>query len=354
MRLLAAFDRYPDSVSLTLEPVATDSQKFDLYLTLHLQAQIQSLLAGEIKWGLKGGKLDFLLVNCHLTLNPLSSQDLYINPINNHQWRLSFKSPQSIFTGAIERINLGTVSVEEEPYHLTVQFSLTAADICITETSGLWKHDISPNKHSILERKLAFFLMENQFDAFLSRISLGSSQVELDTVLVEPQPAASENLDKLPGQIERIYAAVSDDFLELAQLAELDHLTDFTGANLLAAELSGISLGMANLYQANLRGANLTDADLSEINGSYASFKGADLSGALLANADLSYADFYRSSLALANLIGSNLEGANLVEVNITQANFSGAKVKGAKFADNVGMTEELRENLRLRGAFCD
>ncbi|MGV2390565.1 MAG UNVERIFIED_CONTAM: hypothetical protein LVR29_27065 [Microcystis novacekii LVE1205-3] len=31
-----AFDRYPDSVSLTLEPVATDSQKFDLYLTLHL------------------------------------------------------------------------------------------------------------------------------------------------------------------------------------------------------------------------------------------------------------------------------------------------------------------------------
>jgi uncharacterized protein YjbI with pentapeptide repeats len=58
--------------------------------------------------------------------------------------------------------------------------------------------------------------------------------------------------------------------------------------------------------------------------------------------------------LALANLIGSNLEGANLVEVNITQANFSGAKVKGAKFADNVGMTEELRENLRLRGAFCD
>jgi uncharacterized protein YjbI with pentapeptide repeats len=43
-----------------------------------------------------------------------------------------------------------------------------------------------------------------------------------------------------------------------------------------------------------------------------------------------------------------------LVEVNITQANFSGAKVQGAKFADNVGMTEELRENLRLRGAFCD
>ncbi|MCA2684398.1 MAG: pentapeptide repeat-containing protein [Microcystis sp. M038S2] len=354
MRLLAAFDRYPDSVSLTLEPVATDSQKFDLYLTLHLQAQIQSLLGGEMKWGLKGGKLDFVLVNCHLVPNPLSSQELYINRINNHQWRLSFKSPQSIFTGAIKRINLGTVSVEEEPYHLTVQFSVTASDICITETSGLWKHDISPNKHSILERKLAFFLMENQFDAFLSRISLGSSQVELDTVLVEPKPAASENLEKLPAQIEGIYASVSDDFLELAQLAELDPLRDFTGANLLAAELSGISLGMANLYQANLRGANLTDADLSEINGSHASFKGADLSGALLANADLSYADFYRSSLALANLIGSNLEGANLVEVNITQANFSGAKVKGAKFADNVGMTEELRENLRLRGAFCD
>ena len=86
MRLLAAFDRYPDSVSLTLEPVATDSQKFDLYLTLHLQAQIQSLLSGEIKWGLKGGKLDFVLVNCHLVPNPLSSQELYINRLNNYQW----------------------------------------------------------------------------------------------------------------------------------------------------------------------------------------------------------------------------------------------------------------------------
>jgi uncharacterized protein YjbI with pentapeptide repeats len=354
MRLLAAFDRYPDSVSLTLEPVATDSQKFDLYLTLHLQAQIQSLLDGEMKWGLKGGKLDFVLVNCQLTQNPLSSQELYINRINNYQWQLSFPSPQSIFTGAIERINLGTVTVEEEPYHLTVQFSLTASDICITETSGLWKHDISPNKHSILERKLAFFLMENQFNAFLSRISLGSSGVELDTILVEPRPEEKEKLAKLQAQIERIYTAKSDNFSELAQLAELDPLTDFTGANLLAAELSGISLGMANLYQANLRGANLTDADLSEINGRHASFKGADLSGALLANADLSYADFYRSSLALSNLIGSNLEGANLIEVNITQANLSGAKVTGAKFADNVGMTAELRESLRLRGALCD
>jgi len=52
--------------------------------------------------------------------------------------------------------------------------------------------------------------------------------------------------------------------------------------------------------------------------------------------------------------LASNLEGVNLVEVNITQANFSGAKVQWAKFADNVGMTEELPGNLRLRGAFCD
>ncbi len=43
--------------------------RFSQYLTLHLQAQIQSLLGGEIKWGLKGGKLDFVLVNCHLTPN---------------------------------------------------------------------------------------------------------------------------------------------------------------------------------------------------------------------------------------------------------------------------------------------
>ncbi len=45
--------------------------------------------------------------------------------------------------------------------------------------------------------------------------------MELDDVLVEPQLAASENLEKLQAQIEGIYAAFSDDFLELAQLAEL-------------------------------------------------------------------------------------------------------------------------------------
>jgi hypothetical protein len=341
----------PDSVSLTLEPVATDSQKFDLYLTLHLQSQIQSLLGGEMKWGLKGGKLDFILVNCTLESQPIVSQELYINPLDNDQWRLSFKSPQSVFTGAIERIKLGIITAGEEPYHLTAQFSVTAADICITETSGLWKHDISPNKHSILERKLAFFLLENLFDSFLSRISLGSSGVELDTILIYPRQQNEEKIAQLQEQIELIYTSESNDFIELAHLVELDPLTDFTGANLLAAELSGISLGSANLYQVNLRGANLTDADLSEVNAHHASFKGADLSGALLANADLSYADFYRSSLALSNLIAANLDGANLVEVNITQANFSGAKVKGAKFADNVGMTEELRQSLLDRGA---
>jgi uncharacterized protein YjbI with pentapeptide repeats len=354
MRLLAAFDRYPDSVSLTLEPVATDSQKFDLYLTLHLQSQIQSLLGGEMKWGLKGGKLDFVLVNCQLSPNSIFSQDLYINRINNYQWRLSFKSPQSIFTGVIERINLGAVTVGEEPYHLTAQFSVTASDICVTETSGLWKHDISPNKHSILERKLAFFLLANQFNSFLSRISVGSSEAELDTTLIEPLPEDEEKLAKLREQIELIYTSSSNNFIELAQLVELNPLTDFTGANLLAAELSGVSLGTANLYQVNLRGANLTDADLSEVKANHASFKGADLSGALLANADLSYADFYRSSLALSNLIGSNLERANLAAVNITQANFSGAKVTGTKFADNVGMTEELKESLLARGALLD
>jgi hypothetical protein len=354
MRLLASFDRYPDSVSLTLEPVTTDSREFELYLTLHLQPRNLPLLGGHLSWELKGGILTVTAENCPIA--PLSNRSPEVatewteTPVG-YRWRLAFPNSRTARGGSTERVKIGTGEIKNEPYHLTGRFSVTPADISLVETAGLWRPDLSPNKHAILERLLSFFLFDTGFDPFLSQVSLGSSGVELDTVLIEPSRGVEERLERLKTSIEAIVSAETDRLLELARAIGLDPLTDLAGGSLLGAELSGIALGGANLHHVNLRGANLTDADLGEAIATRAGFKGADLSGALLANADLSYADFYRSSLALANLIGANLEGANLIEANVSQANFSGANVTGARFGDNAGMTDGLRESLIDRGA---
>ena len=151
--------------------------------------------------------------------------------------------------------------------------------------------------------------------------------------------------------ISQVYHAQTNDLFSLAKLTDLDPNQDLAGGSLLGMELSGVQWGGANLYHINLRGANLTDADLSEANLSYAKLSGADLSGAYLGSANLSYAHLNKASLALSNLIGANLEGANLEGANLSNANFSGAIVLGAQFGNNVGMTEEMQQSLRARGA---
>ncbi len=81
---------------------------------------------------------------------------------------------------------------------------------------------------------------------------------------------------------------------------------DLSGANLLTANLEGVSLRWANLQGAVLFRANLQGADLRE-----ADLQGAKLGGANLASADLREAD----------LSGANLQGAkNLSQKQLDQA----------------------------------
>lgn len=61
---------------------------------------------------------------------------------------------------------------------------------------------------------------------------------------------------------------------------------NFTGAKLVNANMSGLTLTFAKFRDANLRGANLSEADLSR-----ADLTGADLTGANLAGADLTDAN---------------------------------------------------------------
>jgi uncharacterized protein YjbI with pentapeptide repeats len=109
--------------------------------------------------------------------------------------------------------------------------------------------------------------------------------------------------------IERITKAETSNFLEIAEIAGLNLTEDLAGAN-----LSGF-----DLKNAELRDADLTDANLSH----------ADLSG--------------------ANLRGANLSGANLSSVNL-----NGAVVEEARFGANSGLTEEMKRDLKRRGAMFE
>ncbi|EAZ88201.1 pentapeptide repeat-containing protein [Crocosphaera chwakensis] len=356
LHLHTAYNPYPKCVFLQVTPKssATSQGDFILDLNVRFNEQEKSLLDGQIKFGIKGGKLN-LKVQQGKIIEPQLNGNAPFKLIefcdNSVVWHLMAQTGQS--TLKIEHSSaLATIQPTNESVEVTVSYTVNLADISITDVTGLWRHDIHPNKHSILERKLAQFLWKERLSPKISMIRLRCNisgegeKIDSPTTNIEPQHLA--NLHQL---INKIYNAKTNNFLELTEIAQLDSQIDLAGGNFLGTELSGVELNGANLTQSNFRGANLTDADLSEAILSYTRFSGADLSGAYLGNANLQKADFYRSSLALANLIGADLRGANLQEVNLSQTNLSGASVKGSKFGNNEGMTPEIKSNLLERGA---
>lgn len=362
MRLLELENRYPDFVSIQLEAIAAnntnESGQFALYLNINFKPQWQSLLDGRVKLGLKGGKIEINLDNGEF--NPINRQitsDLAINTAQttqtNASWLVGIEAGKSVLTGSFERIELGTIKARTaNPCRLTATFAVDPADVCVTDTEDLWSHNISPNKHAVLERKLSLFLWENQLTPYLSSAQLASEEIKSWHLGENTrEPISSLKLSQLQDLTQQIYAAKTNDLLELTKLAGLNPLKDLAGGNLLGADLSGIDLSGANLVRANLRGANLTDADLSEANLSHAKLSGADLSGAYLYNADLTYADLHRASLVLANLSGVNLSNANLEEANLSNTNLSGIKIAAAKLGNNPGISEQIKRSLEQQGA---
>jgi uncharacterized protein YjbI with pentapeptide repeats len=101
--------------------------------------------------------------------------------------------------------------------------------------------------------------------------------------------------------IQCVTEAETSNFLEIAEIAGLNLVEDLAGAN-----LSGF-----DLRNANLRGADLRETNLS----------GADLSG--------------------ADLRDTNLSGANLRD----------AVIKNTRFGGNTGISEDMKLELKQRGA---
>jgi uncharacterized protein YjbI with pentapeptide repeats/DNA-binding Xre family transcriptional regulator len=136
------------------------------------------------------------------------------------------------------------------------------------------------------------------------------------------------------------------------------------GADLRSANLQGAKLSDADLRGADLRDANLRDADLWSANLRSANLQGANLRSADLRDADLRNADLRRAKLRGANLRSSYLRGADLRGADLRGADLRGADLRGAdlssavveeaQFGDNLGLTEEMKLDLKRRGAIFE
>lgn len=103
---------------------------------------------------------------------------------------------------------------------------------------------------------------------------------------------------------------------------------DLTGADLRGANLTGVELGTARMEKARLDGAALL-----WVRGERSNFKGANLQ-----QADLSGA-----ALGGSNFAGCNLRGANLRWVELGNADLHGADLKGAFVEETVFNGADLR-----------
>jgi uncharacterized protein YjbI with pentapeptide repeats len=410
-------NRYPDTLYLELAatPVfsdGTDIEQIDLDLRIDFHEQWQPINAGRVKFGFKGGELQIRLENGKMPTecrqlsgwvqlsadktsqsSSIECQVLSQGEAESPVWRWQGKTGMSVLQGSLPQTQLGTVQVMSQPWCIEAVFTVSPGDVYLTSVEGLWSHTISPNQLAVLERKLVLFLLESKLQPYLSRVVCHSDEypgrqktepLDTDDPTFEIDPCETEECPELAEVIQRVITAETDNFLELAKIAGLNPLVDFSGAKLLGVNLSGVDLSAANLRRVYLRGADLSDTDLSGADLQGASLGGADLSGAYLSDANLSHADFHRASLALANLSSANLSSANLSEANFSSANLSNANltnanfsqadlhrtslmlanlsgttwlnsgVEEARFSKNSGLSEEWKLDLKQRGAIFE
>ncbi|MBD2580545.1 pentapeptide repeat-containing protein [Oscillatoria sp. FACHB-1406] len=353
---VAIKNRYPDCLEIALRGIPSGSTAILLSLTAAWGEQWEPLLGGRVKFGLKGGQLQ---VSCEdgaslsERVSDVSESEraselpslrvLAETPAQNERlWRFVERKGQ-ILKG-VAKLEAIALTSSEQLEGLKVLFSVEPADIAIAQTAELWKHDITPNQHAVLERAIAKFLQHYRLSPYLS----------LSPPAEQSQSAPTDEtkaLEALQQTIVEFSAGKTDNFLELAAIANLAPARDLSGGDLMATDLNGLDFSGTILDRVNLRGANLNDTDFSEASLKAARLMGADLSGAYLGNANLREANLHRASLALANLGGADASGANFQEVNLSNTNLAGVKVDKAIFGQNPGLTEDTKKSLLARGA---
>ncbi|WP_448561259.1 pentapeptide repeat-containing protein [Trichothermofontia sp.] len=367
-------NRYPDYLTLTLaavpvahagssspNPNAAVLPTLDLQITLQFGHHWEVQADHRAQFGLTGGRLTLEVdqgeLSSALTVVADSAMPIVVRRVSDglptYAWQLVSTADFTVLNDTIASLSLGHLQPHSPDCRVLITLTVSAPDIHLTDAEGLWRHDISPNKHAVLERKLVWSLVEPRFHPYLSwaEMTYRPAQPSPKTLIPMPSMPSAASLQTIQPVIDTIMAAESDRLPDLAKLAGLDMMHDFAGGNLQGTNLSGLDLSGANLSRVNLRGADLSDADLSEATLRDAKLSGADLSGAYLSNADLRHTDFHRASLALATLSGANLEGANLREANLSSTHLGHANVKQAIFGHNPGLTIDSEQSLRERGA---
>ncbi|MGB3491197.1 MAG: pentapeptide repeat-containing protein [Elainellaceae cyanobacterium] len=371
-------NRCPSLLSLEIQVEATDDSQssahgaddhgksgveiFDVYVSLSAGDHWQDLGDGKVQMAIAQATLTMSLTDAQFTpAETLATPEQGAfqlagsEPICDAAGHPSaatftiFSASDALLSGAIHTVKVGQVLAQQPSWSLMAIAKTTAQHICITDAEGLWRHDITPNKHGIIERRLAISLHDSLLSPHLCRLQLCHACPDHLPTAKYNSPALDE--DDLRETIQAILDAPTSNLLDLAQRAGLVVETDLSRISLRGASLSGLDLSNVDLSYANLRGADLTDAELSEANVSRAKLGGADLSGAHLGSADLSYCDLHRASLAVANLSGANLSHANLQDANLSQTNLNGVYVHQAQFSGQSALPADLQASLKARGA---
>jgi hypothetical protein len=182
MHLLRSQNKYPDCLQMELEAVSIQSEIFDLYLTLNFNEQWEPLLNGRVKFMLKGGQLKLKLDNMEIISSATEfSNSFLVERVELAEiptWVFSAPTGELFLKDSLKQVKLGTLRAIAQPFGVEAIFEVSGQDISLTDTEGLWRHDISPNKHGILERKLVLFLLQHQFYPYLSSTLLGSEGFE--------------------------------------------------------------------------------------------------------------------------------------------------------------------------------
>lgn len=367
-------------LEMTVTPVSSNPDHIDLSVTLDFGQFEETLGEGRFQGGLTGGRLTLTLKEGELLTNDLTFPDLevcFFKEEDQFVWQFYTKITSTLTQQRLIS-KLATVKRFTSTTPIELTFEVAPADVQITETQKLWFHQVTANQLAVLERKIAI-AYHALLTPYLNRVVWGTS----DTALSLPETATLDS-QALLANLQRVINAQTDQFLELAQLANLNPLTDFSGAKLLGATLRNLDLSHGNFHRAYLRGADLSDIDLSSADLSQANLGGADLSGAYLSDADLTNTNFHLASLALANLSGADLNGADLSGANLSNANlsdtnlqntnftgadltsagfivanlektqFQNAKVENTRFKDNPGLTATTQAYLQQHGAIFE
>ncbi len=168
------------------------------------------------------------------------------------------------------------------------------------------------------------------------------ADMELVQIVRKGRDAVAGWREEHPGEAMDLYSSyMSHVRIPMVDLSGADlRESDFMGAMLRRANLSGCFLNPIHMYRADLR-----EADLSKTLMNRANLRGADLRTANLEGADMDSA-----ILSDANLTGASLKGANLSRVNLDRANLTDADLTDAIF-HGAALTRANLSGANLSGA---